>query len=159
MCSRLVLVVVVLFAALALGSCRKSPGHRTLHSQLRSTAGVVEIREPDDSLTYVHAAPGDVLGLGRTGAVWFWGHELRPRYTWARRGRRILLNSRLYGLDLTGWTLRGAKEISDDGSVIVGTGRNPNGDSEAWLAVIPEPATLILLLMGGLVLTKRRRQR
>jgi hypothetical protein len=40
------------------------------------------------------------------------------------------------GLDLTGWTLKIAHGISDDGRVIVGEGNNPNGDTEAWIAVI-----------------------
>ena len=41
-----------------------------------------------------------------------------------------------YGLDLTGWTLTDAHDISEDGTVIVGAGINPNGDIEAWRAVI-----------------------
>lgn len=54
-------------------------------------------------------------------------------------------------LDLSGWTLWRATGISDDGSTIVGTGRNPTGVSEAWIAVIPEPATAFMLAMGSLL--------
>ena len=39
-----------------------------------------------------------------------------------------------YGLDLTGWTLSLPYDISDDGTAIVGYGRNPNGQTEAWRA-------------------------
>ena len=39
-----------------------------------------------------------------------------------------------YGLDLTGWTLYQARAISDNGQVIVGYGRNPSGQTEAWRA-------------------------
>ncbi len=39
-----------------------------------------------------------------------------------------------YGLNLTGWTLTRAREITPDGSVIVGDGLNPNGDIEGWIA-------------------------
>jgi probable HAF family extracellular repeat protein len=61
------------------------------------------------------------------------------------------------GLDLTGWALRSANEISADGLTIVGFGTNPSGYQEAWVATIPEPATLFLLGMGGLALLRKRR--
>ena len=63
------------------------------------------------------------------------------------------------GLDLTGWTLNRATDISADGSVIVGWGTNPNGDSESWIAVIPEPSTGWLVAAGLTVLTRLRRAR
>ncbi len=64
-----------------------------------------------------------------------------------------------YGLDLTSWILYDAQSISDDGLTIVGYGYNPLGDTEAWIAVIPEPATLSLLVLGGLALIRRRKSR
>lgn len=39
------------------------------------------------------------------------------------------------GLDLTGWTLTEAHDVSGDGLVIVGEGTNPSGDLEAWRVV------------------------
>lgn len=39
-----------------------------------------------------------------------------------------------YGLDLTGWTLRGATAISSNGAVVVGYGTNPEGRAESWRA-------------------------
>lgn len=41
------------------------------------------------------------------------------------------------GGDLSGWTILGATAISGNGKVIVGYGTNPNGDTEAFRAVIP----------------------
>jgi uncharacterized membrane protein len=48
------------------------------------------------------------------------------------------------GADLTGWELStnrgvGARrfDISGDGTVIIGTGRNPSANNEAWMAVVP----------------------
>jgi len=62
------------------------------------------------------------------------------------------------GLDLTGWRLGFATGISDDGRVIVGYGSGPQGGTEAWMAVIPEPTTLSLLALGGLAVIRRRRR-
>ena len=61
-----------------------------------------------------------------------------------------------HGLDLTGWKLQNAGGISDDGTVIVGYGENPNGESEAWLAVLgdgpaPTPPVPTLSPAGLLV--------
>ncbi|MCH7965583.1 MAG: PEP-CTERM sorting domain-containing protein [Bacteroidetes bacterium] len=41
-----------------------------------------------------------------------------------------------FGLDLSDWTLDYAREISDDGKVIVGVGRHPNGIREAWRVIL-----------------------
>lgn len=61
------------------------------------------------------------------------------------------------GIDLTGWQLGDAWDISADGRAIVGTGRNPSGNTEAWLLVIPETGTALLLGAGLLGLAARAR--
>ena len=63
-----------------------------------------------------------------------------------------------FGLDLSGWDLTGAADISDDGLTIVGSGIN-SGRYEAWIAVIPEPASWVLLVAGaiGVALLRPRR--
>ena len=60
-----------------------------------------------------------------------------------------------YGLDLTGWGLTAATDISADGRVIVGYGYAPDGVSQGWIAVIPEPSTPLLLLLAALPLAVR----
>jgi uncharacterized membrane protein len=50
------------------------------------------------------------------------------------------------GADLTGWELREATDVSNDGLVIVGWGVNPSGEAEAWHAVLG--ALLSVPLMG-----------
>ena len=64
-----------------------------------------------------------------------------------------------YGLDLTGWTLEGAAAVSADGTTIVGTGRNPSGNREAWAVVIPEPAGLTPVLLALIPLSRGARRR
>jgi len=59
-------------------------------------------------------------------------------------------------LDLSGWDLISATGVSDDGSVIAGVGYNPAGRMEAWVATIPEPATLLLLALGACLPLRRR---
>lgn len=87
------------------------------------------------------------------------GYYVRRAFIWdAASGMRdlkeVLTND--CGLDLTGWTLTCATDISYDGTVIVGYGTHPNSDTEAWRAVIPEPVTLALLALGALAALRRR---
>jgi probable HAF family extracellular repeat protein len=46
--------------------------------------------------------------------------------------RDVLVNE--FGFDLAGWTLQRAESISEDGTVIVGTGINPQGRQRGWIA-------------------------
>lgn len=64
-----------------------------------------------------------------------------------------------YGLDLDGWTLTGAAAISDDGRSISGSGTNPSGQSEGWIATVPEPTGQALAALALLGLSAFRRQR
>jgi hypothetical protein len=60
------------------------------------------------------------------------------------------------GLDLSGWTLGEVTAISGDGTTIAGRGIPPDPSmSGAWIAVIPEPSTVVLALMAMLLFTKR----
>ena len=60
-----------------------------------------------------------------------------------------------FGLDLTGWHLGNAVAISSDSCTIAGSGSH-DGDVEAWVAVIPEPASLTALACAGLLAMRRR---
>jgi probable HAF family extracellular repeat protein len=47
------------------------------------------------------------------------------------------------GEDLAGWGLTDVGGISADGRTIVGKGFNPDGEQEAWIAVLPEPTIAV----------------
>jgi hypothetical protein len=64
------------------------------------------------------------------------------------------------GLQLAGWQLYQAYDISADGRTIVGSGVNPSGQYQAWVArlnrpiFVPEPTTLCLSLIAALALLR-----
>jgi probable HAF family extracellular repeat protein len=77
--------------------------------------------------------------------------------------REMLVNDLKY--DLTGWELRRAYAISADGRWVTGSGTNPSGQDEAWvanIAPIPEPSSVALAGLGLAALAgygwRRRRE-
>ena len=68
----------------------------------------------------------------------------------------VLIND--LNIDLTGWSLGSATAVSDNGLVLVGFGTNPEGDTEAWTATIPEPTSLTLLATSLFALLSRKRK-
>jgi uncharacterized membrane protein len=81
-------------------------------------------------------------------------------YLWdATHGARSiqdLLENR--GLDLTGWPLIEATDVSADGRTLVGLGTNPSGSFEAWVVVVPGPPPAALVLLGLLAAAPRLRR-
>jgi probable HAF family extracellular repeat protein len=115
------------------------PGRRTSHVDALSADGSIIV--------------GGIIGdqIGQHGSVAF---------VWdAHRGIRLLQEVLVddYGLDLMGWTLSGASGISADGRTIVGSGYNPDGQFEGWIAVLPEPSIGGLLALGIAGLAGKRR--
>jgi len=61
------------------------------------------------------------------------------------------------GVDMSGWQrLTKAYSITPDGKYISGYGLTTAGREEGFVAFIPEPATMLLLALGGLALRRRR---
>jgi probable HAF family extracellular repeat protein len=94
--------------------------------------GMMSLGEPSEAWDL--SADGAVV-VGRTRSfvaaeafVWDPLHGLRSL-------RDVLVND--YGVDLTGWSLHHAPAISADGQTIVGSGTNPSGQLEGWIAHLP----------------------
>ena len=85
----------------------------------------------------------------RQAAIWDETHGMRSLWS-------VLVDS---GLDLTGWTLSTATGISDDGMTVVGFGENPDGNTEGFIAILPETSTLSLLAGAAVWMLGRRDQR
>jgi len=99
-----------------------------------TTNGMTELGAlPCDPWSIARATSRDgamIVGDPQTGSgdcVFMWTAE---------RGMRRLLDvlTNDYGLNLSGWTLRQALAISQNGNVIVGWGINPAGQTEGWIA-------------------------
>ena len=58
----------------------------------------------------------------------------------------------------SGWRLQEAHAVSADGRTIVGTGANPSGQFEAWVAVVPEPGAVALFASASCALLFRARR-
>src|SRR5262249_1308772 len=60
------------------------------------------------------------------------------------------------GIDLTGWPDLWPAAISADGLTIAGRAYYPSGQEDAWVATIPEPNVLPLLVLPGILAARRR---
>jgi uncharacterized membrane protein len=97
------------------------------------------------------SADGSVIvGVGTEPFIW-------DAIDGKRNLRSVLIND--FGLNLSGWQLTSVQTISADGNVIVGNGIDPAGHTEAWVAVVPEPATGTILLFGALAASRSQRIR
>ncbi|TRT73676.1 MAG: PEP-CTERM sorting domain-containing protein [Microcystis sp. M_OC_Ca_00000000_S217Cul] len=107
-----------------------------------------------------HGVSGDgsvIVGHGDEAFIWNSSQGMQSL-------KQVLTND--YGLNLAGWTLISAQAISADGLTVVGTGTNPSGNDEAWIArlnpqnnpSVPEPSSILGLGLFSLVgfLRKKR---
>jgi probable HAF family extracellular repeat protein len=79
----------------------------------------------------------------------------RWAFLWTEAGGIMDLNDVI--APNTGWVLREARAINDLGQV-VGWGENADGETHGFLlSPVPEPATVSLLVLGGVAMLKRRR--
>ncbi len=91
------------------------------------------------SAAYGVSADGSIVvgSAGVAGSCTPFGCQTAPRaFIWDAVNNMRELGPVLtgLGLNLTGWTLTEARGVSANGRVIVGTGTNPQGNTEAWRA-------------------------
>ena len=90
------------------------------------------------------SADGSVI-VGRDGEAFYWT---------AAGGLRsledVLLNDYGIGSQLAGVSLLVVWDISDDGQVIIGWGRNATGEFGGWVVIIPEPSPLALTVAASI---------
>jgi uncharacterized membrane protein len=61
------------------------------------------------------------------------------------------------GVSFAGWQLTSVSGISADGTTLVGMGIDPSGQTEGWVAVVPTPASIMVLGGAAVVLGRRKR--
>ncbi len=83
------------------------------------------------------AAPG----INEQGWVW-------TEATGMRTLDDVLVNDYGLGEELEGWRLWRISDLSADGLVLLGRGRNPAGELEDFVVAIPEPASAALVAVG-----------
>lgn len=105
---------------------------------------------------------GYAAGISADGSTVVGHSGSNVAYIWdAAHGTRNLATvlTQDYGIDLGGFILGAALDISEDGRTIVGYGINPgSGIEQAWVATIPAPATGAPLALGALAAARRRRR-
>jgi probable HAF family extracellular repeat protein len=113
----------------------------TRYEAFRYTAGAGMIGLGDlpggtfNSFAAAMSADGSVIvglsdaAIGLAAFIWDAHHGIRNL-------QQVLVLEYGLGEALSGWTLRRANGISEDGRTIVGTGRNPRGRSEAWVVTL-----------------------
>lgn len=122
----------------------------------------------------VGQAPGvalDVCAHGEIIVGQTWGNPKRA-FLWDTHNgmRQVQRMLERQGVDLSGWLLEEATAISDDCRVVAGSGINPDGEREGWVATLelPLPSDLpatspgwrgvagLLLLAGGFAALRAR---
>jgi uncharacterized membrane protein len=82
-------------------------------------------------------------------------------FIWDRADGIRLLNNVLIAdgvSNLSSWTLNDANDVSANGNYIVGSGVDPTGNPEGWVATVsvPEPASISFIAVGMIALKVRR---
>ena len=119
-------------------------------SVLEGMQSLGSISNADPSgIAYAVSADGSAVVGTSGGEAFYWNEKngIRSISRWLT----------ILGADMTGWELLSARGISADGNTVVGYGRNPQGQIEAFIALVPEPSALALCIPLLALATLRRR--
>jgi probable HAF family extracellular repeat protein len=89
-----------------------------------------------------------IVGNCDVGFIWDATHGMRDLRSYLQSA----------GVDVSAWSDLAVGNISADGTIMSGLGYFAGGGTQGWIAVIPEPATMNLLLLGGLAGWVRRKR-
>ncbi len=105
-----------------------------------------------NAIAYTLSDDGSLVG-----GYSFFGFEATATL-WSQELGTVDLNTYLptLGIDLTGWELDYTRDISADGTTIVGEGVF-NGELRGWVVTIPAPGAAAMLGVCGLMAARRRR--
>ena len=120
--------------------------------------GQINLFDRHDSAANAFSADGSVIGGSYTLPG---GPETAAFWTAADNYQMHDLASYLMGegaVGVDGWHLSAITGVSADGTVFSGSGYNPGGQADVWVAVVPAPASASLLALGGLLAARRTRR-
>jgi probable HAF family extracellular repeat protein len=103
--------------------------------------GWTAIGHPELYAGAMSADGSTIVGLDSSG-------EASEAFFWTPSSGVVKLQDYLLAngvVEVQDWTLNSAIDVSADGRTILGVGANPLGQTEAWLATIPEPSSAILV--------------
>ncbi len=133
-----------------IGECRSNNSQNGLEAfRWTQAGGMVGLGDLSggsfQSFAYACSADGSVIvGMATIdGPVGPFGGGSAPRaFIWDQQhGIRDLQDLLLTeGAPIAGWKLTEARGLSADGRTIVGTGTDPNGNTQAWIATLPATA-------------------
>lgn len=142
-----------------------SSGDRYEPFRWTAETGMVGLGERGSEIDSAHAVSGDgsiIVGVMSPLGTQFYDQAFIWDEANGTRNLRTVLTQD-YGLDLGGGSLTAALDISADGRTIVGFGLRPEGGFEAWIAVVPEPSSVVLAGFAvagfGLIAWQKRRIR
>ncbi len=149
-------------ASTIVGSVQVAPGDAGVRAVRWNAAGELSVLTGlpgynGRSVASAVSADGAVIA----GTVEGLGSDADPGSTvvlWDRDGEAHALEVLLaaLGVDLGGFSLDHVEAISDDGRTIVGRGTNGLGETQGFLAIIPEPGTALLIGLGLLGLAAQK---
>jgi probable HAF family extracellular repeat protein len=116
------------------GVCSPAAGYEAF--RWTQATGMIPLGDLPGGEHYSYATGVTADGSVLVGAADWDGAGFARAFIWdasnGMRDLKVVLESD-YGLDLDGWSLLYANDITADGSAIVGVGVNPSGDTEAWM--------------------------